>query len=335
MCVCTLCSSCCLLLPPQYAMVQALGQFCAMVPVFGRIVTRYPIFYLLAGETKLLFFTWLFGMEYMLSNTSNKDAFMAQAMPGSLIKRFVTPLLLLLHERISELVPHDLWDKWVVSNAKNVLGGFVFIKIISERTKDWILHVLEETRAVIVPAITLLMPGFITSFGVAYVQYIIPSAKSATAKGDANKLVYLQYWVLNCAVAGLLAWFSGILWWIPFSNHGIFILWSYLSFPETIRRYYGKLESELISFGILRGDAVELKDTLTARLFRALVSRLPSATDTDGTKNYNEIQSKKSEDSIPELGSKTSDSDHEETDSSNSPRQASRSSTSLLHAKND
>jgi hypothetical protein len=313
-------------------MVQAVGQFCAMVPVFGRIVTRYPLFYLLAGETKLLFFSWLFGMEYMLSNTS-KDAFMAQAMPGSLIKRFVTPLLLVLHERISDLVPHDLWDKWVVSNAKNILGGFVFIKIISERTKDWILHVLEESRAVVVPAVTLLMPGFITSFGVAYVQYIVPSAKSATAKGDANKLVYLQYWVLNCAVAGLLTWFSGILWWIPFSNHGIFILWSYLSFPETIRTYYGKLESELISFGILKGDTVELTvhDTLTARLFRALVSRLPSAADNDGTESCNGIQSKESDDdSIPELGSKTSDSDHEERDSSNTRRSA-----SLLHVKTD
>lgn len=317
-------------------MVQAFGQFCAMVPVFGRIVTRYPLFYLLAGETKLLFFTWLFGMEYMLSNTS-KDAFMAQAMPGSLIKRFVTPLLLVLHERISDLVPHDLWDKWVVSNAKNILGGFVFIKIISERTKNWILHVLEESRAVVVPAVTLLMPGFVTSFGVAYVQYIVPSAKSATAKGDANKLVYLQYWVLNCAVAGLLAWFSGILWWIPFSNHCIFILWSYLAFPETIRTYYGKLESELISFGILKGDDVELtvQDTLTASLFRALVSRLPSAAEIDGTESCNGIVSKDSDDSIPELGSKTSDSDHEERDSSNSPRQSTRSSASLLHAKTD
>lgn len=307
-----------------------------MIPIFGRIVTRHPIFYLLAGEMKLLFFVWLFGMEYMLSNTS-KDAFMTHAIPGNLIKRFVTPILLLIHEKISELVPHGLWDKWVVSNARNILGGFVFIKMVSEQSRDWLLHVLEEARAVVVPAITLLMPGFITSFGVAYVQYVVPSAKSAQAKGDAAKLVYLQYWVLNCAVAGLLSWFSGILWWIPFSNHAIFVLWSYLSFPQTIRTYYDVLEAELVAFGLLNGsgESIEMNDTKTARLLQAVFSRLPSAVDNDVSNKNATIESKGSEDSIPELGSKTSDSECDNGDTTLPTRFSETNKSSLIHAKVD
>jgi hypothetical protein len=319
-------------------MVQAFGRFCAMIPIFGGIVTRYPLFYLFAGEMNLLFFVWLFGMEYVLSNTS-KDAFMAQAMPGNLIKRFVTPLLLLLHEKISDLVPHNLWSKWVVSNARNILGGFVFIKLVSEQTRDWLLDVLEEARAVIVPAITLLMPGFITSFGVAYVQYIVPSAKSAQAKGDAAKLVYLQYWVLNCALTGLLDWFSSILWWIPFSNHAIFILWSYLALPHTIRNYYDVLESELIAFGLLKGsgDSVDVNETKTARLIQALFSRLPSAAENDDNIQSYVLESKESEDSVPGLGSKTSDSEHDEEETSTSPQflPSTGNSSSLIHSKTD
>jgi hypothetical protein len=318
-------------------MVQAFGRFCAMIPIFGPIVTRYPLFYLVAGEMKLLFFVWLFGMEYMLSNTS-RDAFMAQAMPFTLVKRFVTPFLLLFHEKMSELVPCDLWDKWVVSNARNILGGFVFIKIVSEHTRDWLLHVFEEARAVIVPAITLLMPGFITSVGVAYVQYIVPSAKSAQATGDAVKLVYLQYWILNCALTGLLNWFSGILWWIPFSNHAIFILWSYLAFPHTICNYYDVLESELIAFGLLKGfgDSVDVKETKTAKLIQALVNRLPSAAESGDTIQSRVLQSKRSEDSVPELGSKTSDSEHEEAETSALALQqpSTSESSTLIHSKN-
>ncbi|KAG7337905.1 hypothetical protein IV203_022435 [Nitzschia inconspicua] len=317
-----------------YAMVQAFGQFCTMIPIFGRIVTWYPFFSLLAGEMKLLFFVWLFGMEYMLYNTP-KDTFMAQAMPCNLIKRFITPMMLAIHDMISEVVSHDRWGKWVMSYASNVLGGFVFIKMVSEETKDWVLHVLQEARVVIAPAITLLMPGFITSFGVAYVQYIVPSAKSAKAKGNENKLVYLQYWILNCALCGLLSWFAGILWWIPFSNHIIFILWAYLSFPQTIRKYYDVLESELIAFGILKGDTVDLNDTKTAKLFQAVVSRLPSGVDNQATNESNiAIRSIGSEDAVLEVGSKRSDSNHQE-DVSSSPSTETKptKSSSRLHAK--
>jgi hypothetical protein len=315
-----------------YAMVQAVAQLFVMAPIFGRIVMRRPFFSLLGGEMKLLFFVWLFGMERILANPS-KDAFLAQVLPLNLIKRHVTPLLLWLHEQVSDFVSSERWDTWVVSKAKNILSGFVFIKMLSEGTKDWLVHVLEEARAVIIPAVTLLMPGFVTAFGVAYVQFIIPSAKSAQAKGDAAKLVYLQYWVLNCALSGLLTWFSGILWWIPFSTHAIFVLWAYMSFPQTIRTYYDVLESELIAFGLMKGsgNSVGINNTKTARLISSIAGRLPSASqDEHDERTENSLKASDSEESVPNLGAKTSQTEPDipESPRTSSVRRSTRSSTS-------
>lgn len=299
-----------------YAITQTLADWIVLTPIFGRIMTRYPFFYMLGGELKLFFFVWLFGMERILSNQA-KDAFLAQVLPLNLIKRHVTPLLLWLHEKVSGVVSEEQWDRWVVSKAKGMLGALVFIKFLSESTKDWIVHVLEESRAVILPAVTLLMPGFVTSLGVPYVQYIIPSAKSAQAKGDAAKLVYLQYWILNCAVTGLLAWFSGILYWVPLSTHAVFVLWAYLSFPQTIRTYYDVLESELIAFGLMKGNgsSVGISDTKTAKLVSCLTRRLPSASQDEQDETAvpaNGLKPSTSEDSVPDLRAKTTDSDQED-----------------------
>jgi hypothetical protein len=241
------------------------------------------MFYLLAGELELFFFVWLFGMELLLGNTA-KDAFLAEALPLSLIKRHVTPLVLHVHEKISDAVSRDLWHKFIISKFTTTLGLLVTVRMLSERWKNWILHVLEETRVLVLPSITLLMPGFVTQFGVTYVQYVVPSAKSAQAKGDAAKLVYLQYWILHCFLTGFLTWFEGILWWIPFSTHVIFILWSYLVFPQTIRDYYETFETELIVFGVLKGNtdlAVGVEDTKTWKWFNALARLLPRASSDD------------------------------------------------------
>jgi hypothetical protein len=316
-----------------YAVVHAIGLFCSMVPIVGRIVTRYPIFYLATGEIKLMFFIWLYGMEYVLRNTA-RDAFLAEALPLTLMKRHVTPILLEMHEKVSEAVSEATWQKYVVSKTKGTLEVFVMVRMISDRRKDWIVHVMEEARVLVVPSVTLLMPGLITQFGVLYVQYIVPSAKSAQARSDSAKLVYLQYWILNCFATGMLTWFSNVLWWVPFSTHLIYLLWCYLVIPQHIRDKYEILEGELIAFGILRGNGgsvVRVSETKTAQLFNALSSRLPSAssnvnydeekkeqqveTPVVGSKNDTSL-AKKSEDgeeSLPDLAAKTS-STHDESD---------------------
>ena len=193
---------------------------------------------------------------------------------------------------VSDAISKELWHKWVVSKTQTTLEIAVMVRLLSKERKEWLLHVVEEARVLTLPSITLLMPGFVTQFGVAYVQYMVPSAKSGQlqANSKSKKLVYLQYWILHCGTAGFLEKLGSILWWVPFSTHMIFLLWSYLILPPTIQSWYGIFESELVAFGILpKGKAANtsapndgasiqtIHDTKTARLFQSLVRRLPSA----------------------------------------------------------
>ena len=271
----------------MYAVIQASGQCWSMIPIIGRFLTSHPIFNFLTGECKLFFFIWVFGMERILGNTT-KDAFLAEALPLRLIQQLIMPLVLQLHNLISDAISKEFWQRWVVSKTKTALDIVVMVRMLSEEWRDWLLHIAEEARVLTLPSITLLMPGFVTQFGVAYVQYIVPSSKSAEAKSNSMKLVYLQYWILHCAVAGLLTKIDGILWWVPFSTHAIFLLWSYLILPQAIRNCYGILESELFAFGILpksgsgrhgsnNSTIADISETKTVRLFNSVLSRLPSA----------------------------------------------------------
>lgn len=260
-----------------YSLVQAFSSLCFMVPVFGRFVARHPFILSISSELKLLFFVWLFVMEKFLGST-REDAFLAEALPLRVLSRHVTPLLLEFDTVVSEAVSKETWKQNVHSKAEQLLGMFVMVRFISEPFRDWLLHILDEGRVLVVPSLSLLMPSFVTQFGVAYVQFIVPTAKSAQAKSEAAELLYLQYWVLHCLLSGILTWLGPLLWWIPFSTHAIFVAWCHLSFPQTIAEYYSVLEMELVAFGLLKGDPVlAVHETRTVQLFNSLVKRLPSA----------------------------------------------------------
>jgi len=275
-----------------YAIFQAFSQICSMVPVFGRLVARHPFFLSLAAELKLLFFVWIFFMEKLLGITTG-DVFLAEALPLRLLHRHVVPFVLELDTVVSGVVTEETWNTVVQSKARRVVEVFVMLRFISEPFKECLLQILDEGRTLLLPAVTLLMPGFITQFGVVYVQYLVPSVKSSQSKGKAGELLYLQYWTLHCILSGFLAWFSPILWLVPFSTHAIFLAWCHLTIPRTISEYYEILEMELVTFGILKGDSVmAIHDTKTVQLLTAITRRLPSASeDEDDAYDLKEAES--------------------------------------------
>jgi hypothetical protein len=306
-----------------YACLQAFARVAYLIPIVGSFVTKHPMVLSIAVELKLAFFIWLFGMERMLApvvDAQQQDSVLAQALPQNLLHKHVTTVLVEFHAIVSEAVSKDRWNSIVVSKSKSVLNVFVMVKFLSEARKDFWLHILEESRPLVLPSITLLMPGFITQFGVVYVQYLLPSANSllfqrqqeknkenkAKIEGgtgvDDPRLLYLKYWVLHCMWAGLLSYFASILWWIPFSAHITYLTWCHLSFPRTIQDAYRMLESELIGFGLLQprqdlDDAVlDFQATKTVQWISALSARLPSAAsseldDNDGGKDEGDAPS--------------------------------------------
>jgi hypothetical protein len=259
-----------------YATVQVACRLPGFIPILGRFLTRHPTCMSWAAEFQLVFFIWIFSMERLISS---QDAVLAQALPAKLLHQHVTPFLLEFQTIISEAVPKATWQNIVVDKSRRVLDLLVMVRLLSEPWKEWWLHVLEESRVLVLPSFSLLMPGFITQLGVTYVQFVLPTAKSLQTTNDTSTtLLYLQYWVLHCAVSGLLTWFASITWWIPFSTHMIYLLWCHLSFGKTIGAWYDLLEMELVAFGLLEGDAqVEVHQTLSVRLLTSIVQRLPSA----------------------------------------------------------
>ncbi|KAL3939317.1 MAG: hypothetical protein SGBAC_005939 [Bacillariaceae sp.] len=235
-------------------------------------------------------------METLMGGGDMKDAVLAPASPLKLTTKYLNPIVLDLDTAVSQAISAARWKKLVHSKAQRLLDVFVMVRMLSEERKDWLLHILEESRVLLIPSITLMMPSFATQFGVAYVQFIVPSAKSARARGASKQFMFLQYWVLHCIFYGLLTWLAPLLWWIPFSTHIMFIAWSNLSFPKTINKYYAVLEMELVTFGVLSGTSgIAVNDTHTAQLLNAISKRLPSAHDGD--------RKKKSSPIVPDLSS--------------------------------
>lgn len=156
------------------------------------------------------------------------------------------------------------------------------MRLLSDHSQTQLLTMLEYAHPFLVPAITLLMPGFITEYGVLYVKTIVPAAKLKvpTTVSLSQTMDALQYWILHALLSGLLSWWSGLLWWIPFSTHAVFIVWCHLQY--TSAGYYTILEQELQAFGLLpqgKADVVSVDKTITATMLRSLAKSLPSAVD--------------------------------------------------------
>lgn len=259
-----------------YSIFQAFSYTCSMLPVSGRSVGPHA-FFVLAAEMKLLFFIWIFFMDKFMGKIMG-DAFVVEALPLRILDRHLVPNVLDIHAAVSGAVKEETWNSAIQSKARRVFELLVTVQFLSEPFKDWLIHIFDEGRTLILPAVTLLMPGFVTRIGVAYVQFLVPCVGSYHAEGEAAKLLYLQYWTLHCVLSGFLACFASFLWLLPFSTHAIFVAWCYLSFPATISNCYAILETELVTFGVLKGEPVmAIHDTRTVQLLTAITKRLPSA----------------------------------------------------------
>jgi len=276
-----------------YALLLAVCRLTFLLPIVGRLVGKYALLSSSLRELQLVFFLWLFGVP-LVTPELTKDT-----RPLPLLYQRAVPVVTAIYNTVSHAIPEEMWQT-VVQKASSILDLAVMIKLISKDTKEWLVHVLEESRPVLPPAITLFMPGFLTEYGVVYVKTLVPCAKCCQAKTLNEIMSWLEYWVLHGILSSTLLWWSSLLWWIPFSTHGIFLLWCNLQIPKTTRKWYNMLEEELQAFGLLeKGDKdLQVDKTMTAIVFRKLASSLPSAADS-GDDNMNvgrEAQGKEKED---------------------------------------
>jgi hypothetical protein len=223
-------------------------------------------------HVEVLFYLWIYIMPYLQPESIHSGGKYYTELPDGrplqvLHDMYVQPAVQCWYMTISGAVPHDAWETWVVQTVRRVTGALVLVWIVSQETADWILHLVVEGRSLVVPAVTLFMPYFITAYGVSYVQFGLSMHKSAAAilewqqehdvtslsssSSSACQRVWLSYWVLHCAFVAILQRLNGLLWWIPFSTHAIFVLWCALSIPRHVDYLFDLACDELRAFSIL------------------------------------------------------------------------------------
>ena len=270
----------------MYRLVTGTFRVIHLLPIVGRFASRVTIFQTTASELHLFFYLWIYGMSSVLTSTAMSEADMQRSYmvrPLPFLSKRLSPMVRKIFQTTSNLISPNAWNS-LVEKVKSFLSIAVAVRLLSQHNQTRLLLLLEYAHPFLVPAVTLLMPGFITEYGVLYVNTIVPSAK--VSKSLAQTMDSLQYWILHALLSSLLSWWSGLLWWIPFSSHVIFILWCHLQY--TSAGYYNIFERELQAFGLLpQGKAivVPVDQTITATMFRTLTKSLPSASNSSDDDN--------------------------------------------------
>jgi len=302
-----------------YSIVTGVGRMIYLLPIVGRIVIKSTWLSALIVELQLLWIVWIYGLEWALASSSTNESDWKRSCkvrPLPFLTHKLIPPITRWYEGISlEVITAETWNTTICKKASSFLDLAVMMRLLSESTTKQILNVMQYAHPFLIPGMTLMMPGFITEYGVIYVKTIVPSAKTflADKKTKTKKsfsfaslslkdtMKSLQYWVLQALLSAFLSWWSGILWWIPFSTHAIFCLWCRLQYSSDA--WYHTLEMELSAFGLLpplsNGDGdqpLQIKDTMTLKVLSRVIQALPSAKTTALSLNDSKIREEKDED---------------------------------------
>eukprot|EP00978_Attheya_sp_CCMP212_P017452 scaffold46509_cov54-Attheya_sp.AAC.1 len=280
------------------------------------------------SEMQLIFYIWLYFLPLNLgageksvnndqggsnkTNTSNKQK--SSTIPETSMDTFSNRPLDLVYDRFSEYAVslHDSTNmlaaraeteadtagmlQSAVSRFKSGLDLAVLVRFMSNETKESIISILSSSVALLPAAITLMMPGHLTEFGVVYVKAVVPAAKSSHVCRTANEsdkdspdgltsaIRFLEYWIIYSVLSGIIAILAPFLAWVPLSTHFIFLVWSYAQLENPLHRWYETFEKELISFGLMQPhdmhnndcSQLDISETVTVRILKKMGDILPN-----------------------------------------------------------
>lgn len=271
----------------------------SLLPFAARILKSYPTVHSIVCQIELIFWIWLNAVPSMTPSSIKRLE--AYGTPVEFMAlNSVIPLVTPIYQAVSSVIPATPWQTYVVDPTTKVLGVCVWSKLLTQESCDGAAHFISEGRGLVLPALTA-FSWPLQAYGILYVAYALPLAKSGAVNAaaiprppvsskDRFAIHWLQYWVLHCLLTSTLKIFSGIIWWIPFSNVVIFGLYSAMSVvsPANIGLFYHSwIHQELQSFHVLPlGDhQPTLPTTHEARLVRFfywVIDKLPKAVDDVG-----------------------------------------------------
>jgi hypothetical protein len=159
------------------AMLTCVSRMIYGTPIMGRLLARSSWISVWLQEVQLVFFVWLLCFPSILTSAASGDEKKSlESRPLPLLYNYLSPYLLPVYNAVSNVVPESLW-KTVCDNVQSILSLAVTIRLLSEERSATLVQILQESRAVLPPAVTLFMLGFVTQYGVLYVRLILPTAK--------------------------------------------------------------------------------------------------------------------------------------------------------------
>ena len=271
---------------------------------FVASLVRSDTFFSVCCQVEFLFYIWIFVMPEMLMilfpsagieerhewSPMKQWCYTCACNPVLALPSLVRSTTIPIFESVSQAVPAAEWKQYVVDNFQYLLNAAVMLRVLSEQRSRTLLGCMLDFRMLVVPAVTLFTPGFITQYGVWYVQYIVPQAHSLRGlhrqHRHEQRIIYLKFWVLHGFVAGLLDRLNIFLWWFPFFSHFNFVIWCVLVLPCVINTVYNEFDKELQAFGLLPSmeQGLTVEETHTHRALSLILSSLPSADDAEPIK---------------------------------------------------
>jgi len=135
-------------------------------------------------QLELLFYIWIYALPEFLMivfpssvdeerrdwSATKQLCYECALNPVLAIPSVFKPLVVTFFEKVSHAIPVDFWKRHVVDKLKTLLDAFVFIKLLSGDRRDSIVDVCTNFHSLVLPAMTMFSPGFITRWGVMYVQ---------------------------------------------------------------------------------------------------------------------------------------------------------------------
>ncbi|GMI15409.1 hypothetical protein TrVE_jg5279 [Triparma verrucosa] len=256
-----------------YGVVTASYTFLSYLPFLNSHVIRLQS---LSGPLKFFFFLWLH-LPF--------DA-------TEMIYRYACPLALRFADKSGGKVDNDAMMN-VINKLTSLIGLAAMVGLCGDKTRDRANIVLRESLSVLPSVVCLGMPSYFTSFGVIWSSLLVPAANSA--RGNANfeaevegaeesQTRWLKYWCVYATTSGALHYLNPILAWVPFSTHGVLVLFMAMSLPGlgVCEFLFQIIVNEAVGWGILSGEGFkDVGETMVVRGIRA-VSRAEKMRSTGG-----------------------------------------------------
>jgi len=284
------------------AAAQACKQLLTILPIVSSFYTRSLWMQSGLRQLELLFYIWIYTLPYLLPPLKNAP----EGRPLALLAPRIGKAASNIYRGLNIVTP-GWWEATVVRTTSLGLDAFVLLRVLSREFADQLLHVISNGQSFVIPVGTLLMPRFISIYGVLFVKYVAFLHKQRQRPALPRDTI-LSFWILHSCVTMLLDRFAGVLWWIPLSQAFIFAIYTVLAVsPRIVDQLFELLLHELEVFCILartRQDRGTTDNSLAVQGFQTLLKHLPSAAETPtkaGEVSEEEIKAKETTpDSEPE-----------------------------------